>query len=103
MISYAVSALSASSRPDSIIFLASASGWAQSAGPSIRQKPLIGFKVPIVFGASIDLYHLGIASSNRYINLAEANAIRYTLGLTIVASNSRDIIGQLINKPKRNA
>lgn len=40
-------------------------------------------KVPIVFGVSIYLYHFGIASSNRYINLAEANAIWFALGLTI--------------------
>lgn len=49
----------------------------------LDKSPLACFKVPIVFGASIYLYHFGIPSSNRYINLAEANAIWFALGLTI--------------------
>lgn len=49
----------------------------------LEKSPLTSFKVPIVFGASIYLYHFGIPSANRYINLAEANAIWFALGLTI--------------------
>lgn len=49
----------------------------------LDKSPAASLKVPIVFGVSIYLYHFGIASSNRYINLAEANAIWFALGLTI--------------------
>lgn len=49
----------------------------------LDKSPVASLKVPIVFGVSIYLYHFGIASSNRYINLAEANAIWFALGLTI--------------------
>lgn len=49
----------------------------------LEKSPLGRYKIPIVFGASIYLYHYGMPSSMRYINLAEANAIWFSLGLAI--------------------
>ena len=50
----------------------------------ILEKASLGrFKVPIVLCASIYLYHCGMPSPMRFINLAAANAIWFSLGLAI--------------------
>lgn len=56
---------------------------------SSRKSPLGSYKIPIVFGASIYLYHFGMPSPTRYINLAEANAIWFSPGLAIHSAETK--------------